>query len=54
MVVSLDYKSFKFPVSKIRLNRKLMSTLMCLDIKINICIQFIYQKKNLKIIWSYC
>ena len=49
MVPNLDYKGIEFPVSKkviIRLNQKIISVLMCLDMKIIKCIQFQRQQQD--------
>ena len=54
MVNDLDYKDIKCPVSKkilARLKRKIIFALLCM--KIIWFTLFIYQKKNLKIVWVY-
>ena len=56
MVNDLDYKHIKCPVSKkilARLKRKIIFALLCFVMKIIWFILFIYQKKNLKIVWVY-
>ena len=57
MVLSLDYKDIKFPVSKkviIKLRRKTTLILTYFDMKISTRIQFIDKGENLKITWNYC
>ena len=56
MVNDLDYEGTKFPVPKkflARLKRKIIFALMCFVMKITWFILFIYQMKNLKIVWIY-
>ena len=57
MVDDLDYEGIEFPVSKTilaRLNKKIMFALMYFVMKMIWLILFMYQMKNLKIVWIYC